>query len=76
MLTERFTRVAYDTIDYSWTLEDPTTFTDRIDATLPMTKVAGQLYEYGCHEGNYGMINLLRGERMTEMRAGQAGSGN
>lgn len=76
VLTERFTRVAYDTIDYHWTLEDSTTFTDKIVAVLPLTKVAGQLYEYGCHEGNYGMINLLRGERMTEQRAAQAGSGN
>lgn len=55
--------------DYEWTLEDPSTFTDRITATMPMTKVAGQLYEYGCHEGNYGMMNLLRGERMAEIRA-------
>ena len=76
VLTERFTRGAYDTIDYHWTLEDPTTFTDTIVAMLPLTKVAGQLYEYGCHEGNYGMTNLLRGERMTEQRAAQAGSGN
>ena len=68
-LTERFTRTSYETIQYEWTLEDPATFTDRITATMPMTKVAGQLYEYGCHEGNYGMTNLLRGERMAELRA-------
>lgn len=65
-LTERFTRVSYDTIDYQWTLEDPSTFTDKITAIMPLTKVAGQLYEYGCHEGNYGMKNILRGERMQE----------
>ena len=70
-LTERFTRVSYDTIDYEWTLDDPSTFTDTIKAVLPMTKVAGQLYEYGCHEGNYGMLNILRGERMKERRAAQ-----
>ena len=35
---------------------------------IPMSKVDGQLYEYACHEGNYGMINILRGERMTEQR--------
>lgn len=68
-LTERFTRTSYETIQYEWTLKDPSTFTDRITATMPMTKVAGQLYEYGCHEGNYGMTNLLRGERMAELRA-------
>jgi len=68
-LTEKFTRTSYQTIQYEWTLEDPSTFTDRISATMPMTKVAGQLYEYGCHEGNYGMTNLLRGERMAELRS-------
>ena len=33
-----------------------------------MSKVDGQLYEYACHEGNYGMVNILRGERMAEAR--------
>ena len=67
-LTERFTRANRFTVEYAWTLEDPSTFTDKISATMPMTKVAGQLYEYGCHEGNYGMLNILRGERMKERR--------
>ena len=67
-LTERFTRTDQYTVEYEWTLEDPSTFTDKIIATMPMTKVAGTLYEYGCHEGNYGMFNILRGERMTERR--------
>ncbi len=75
-LTERFTRVDTYTIEYEWTLEDPSTFTDKIIATMPMTKVAGTLYEYGCHEGNYGMFNILRGERMNELRAAEAGGGN
>lgn len=68
VLTERFTRVAYDTVNYEWTIEDPSTFTDKITAIVPMTKVAGQLYEYACHEGNYGMKNILRGQRMEESR--------
>lgn len=74
VLTERFTRSNYDTVNYEWSIEDPSTFTDRIDAIVPMTKVAGQLYEYACHEGNYGMVNILRGERMAEQRAA-AGEG-
>lgn len=69
VLTERFTRVNYGTVNYEWTIDDPSTFTDRITAIVPMTKVAGQLYEYACHEGNYGMVNILRGERMAEQRA-------
>ena len=69
VLTERFTRVNEVTVDYEWTLEDPDTFTDRITAIVPMTKVAGQLYEYACHEGNYAMVAILRGARVTEALA-------
>ncbi len=65
-LTERFTRVGEMTIDYEFTIEDPGTFSDRITAIVPMTKVAGQIYEYACHEGNYGMVNILRGARVQE----------
>lgn len=68
VLTERFTRTAGDTVDYEFTVEDPTTFTDKVSAVIPMTKVAGQLYEYACHEGNYGMVNILRGARAQEAR--------
>ena len=33
---------------------------------VPISKVDGQIYEYACHEGNHGMVNILRGERMAE----------
>lgn len=68
VLTERFTRTAYDTVEYEFTIDDPSTFTDRITAVVPMIKVAGQIYEYACHEGNYGMTNTLRGARVDERR--------
>jgi hypothetical protein len=67
-LTERFTRKGYDSLDYQWTLDDPATFTDKVTAILPMAKVAGQLYEYACQEGNYGLLNILRGAREEERR--------
>ena len=73
LLTERFTRVDSYTVNYEWTIDDPSTFTDKITAIVPMTKVAGQLYEYACHEGNYGMLNILRGERMSERLQAEAG---
>ena len=66
ILTEKFTRRGYDQVDYEWTIEDPATFTDKITAIVPMTKVAGQIFEYACHEGNYGMTNILRGMRREE----------
>jgi hypothetical protein len=72
VLTERFTRVAYDTVNYEFTIDDPSTFTAKITAIVPMTKVAGQIYEYACHEGNYGMFNILRGMRMEEHRSAES----
>lgn len=65
-LIEKFTRVAHDRIDYEFTITDPDTFTDKIVGLIPIYKVAGQIYEYACHEGNYGMINILRGARVQE----------
>ena len=71
VLTERFTRTAYDTVEYEFTIDDPSTFSDKITAVVPMIKVAGQIYEYACHEGNYGMLNTLRGARVDEQRQAQ-----
>lgn len=74
LLTERFTRRGPITVDYEFTIEDPATYTDKFTAIIPMTKVAGQLYEYACHEGNYGMVNILRGARTEEaMAASESG---
>lgn len=66
VLTERLTRRGPSTLDYEYTLDDPSTFTDKFTAIMSMTKIAGQLYEFACHEGNYGMVNILRGARVEE----------
>lgn len=65
-LTEKFTRTAKDQVIYEFTISDRSTFSDDITAVVPMTKTSGQLYEYACHEGNYGMLNTLRGARVAE----------
>ncbi|MDA1094702.1 MAG: hypothetical protein O3A25_15725 [Acidobacteria bacterium] len=64
-LTERFTRVAEDTLLYEFTVEDPTTFTAPITAQMPM-KRGEPMFEYACHEGNYGLPNILAGARQAE----------
>jgi hypothetical protein len=69
VLTEKFTRNSFDSVDYEFTIDDPGTFTDKVTAIIPLTKVAGQLYEYACHEGNYGMKNLLRGKRFEDSQS-------
>ena len=66
LLTERFSRIGPYTVNYEWTIDDPSTFTDKFTAIVPMTKVDGELHECACHEGNYGMENILRGARMQE----------
>jgi hypothetical protein len=53
-------------MDYEFTIEDPATFTKSWTASIPMTRVEGPLYEYACHEGNYGLKNILTGHRKEE----------
>jgi hypothetical protein len=67
-LIERFTRLSDDSIDYEFTVDDPQAYTDKITGIIPLTKVDGLLYEYACHEGNYGLLNILRGARAEDAR--------
>lgn len=67
VLTERFTRTGPDALRYEFTIEDPATFQDRLSVVIPMSQVPVQLYEYACHEGNYGMVNMLRAARRSEV---------
>ncbi len=68
-LEERFTRVDGDTLLYEFTVNDPASFTRPFSGRLPMNRSDLPLYEYACHEGNYGMENLLRGARAEEREA-------
>ncbi len=70
-LEERFTRVDGDTLLYEFTVDDPASFTRSFSGRLPMNRSDLPLYEYACHEGNYGMENLLRGARVEEREATQ-----
>ena len=66
-LTERFSLADDDTLRYEFTVNDPTTFTQPFTAILPMKRGEG-MYEYACHEGNYGLSNILSGARQEERR--------
>ena len=63
VLYERLTRIGPETINYEFTIDDLSTFTDKLTAIVMLAKVSSQLYEYACHEGNYGMGNMLRAAR-------------
>ena len=65
-LVERFTRTGPDRMDYEMTLDDPTMYTRTWTVVLPMTETGGPIFEYACHEGNYGMEGILAGHRAEE----------
>jgi hypothetical protein len=51
-LVERFTRTSNDTLEYRFTVDDPTTWAKPWTAEVDMTRIPGPIYEYACHEGN------------------------
>jgi hypothetical protein len=68
-LVERFTRVDPDTIQYEVTIDDPHTYTKPWRMAFPLTTQPGyEVFEYACHEGNYGLRNILAGARAEEHR--------
>jgi hypothetical protein len=70
-LIERWTRVADDRIDYRFTVSDPATWTKPWSAAITWTRT-GLLYEYACHEDNYGLYGILAGARAREHAANLA----
>jgi hypothetical protein len=65
-LVERFTRVDADTLLYEFTVEDPTVWTRPWTAQIAMSRSEQGMYEYACHEGNYGLLGILGGARAKE----------
>ena len=65
-LIERFTRAGPDALVYEFTAADPEMWTRPWTARIPMTRTGGRIFEYACHEGNYGMVNMLAGARAGE----------
>lgn len=67
-VTERFTRVAPDTINYQVTLDDPEAFSQPWTAEYPFHATDEPIYEYACHEGNYALPGILAGAREEASR--------
>ena len=65
-MTERFTRIDETTIEYRYTIDDPSTWTQPWTAVLPLSRIDGPMFEYACHEGNNGLVNMLEGSRAQE----------
>jgi hypothetical protein len=71
-VTERFTRVAADAIQYRFTVDDPATWDRAWTAEAPLAKTEGPIFEFACHESNYGVANILAGARADERKAAEA----
>jgi hypothetical protein len=65
-LVERLTRVDANTVNYEFTVTDPTIWTKPWTAIVPLRNTGERMYEYACHEGNYGLEGILRGARSEE----------
>ena len=75
-LVERFTRVAEGTLLYEYTVTDPESFERPWSVAVPMRKNDLPVFEYACHEGNYGMLNLMVSARAEDARkAAEAAAG-
>jgi hypothetical protein len=68
-ITERYTRVSPDFINWQLTVEDPATWVKPYTFMIRLKKAEGLIYEYACHEGNYAMEGILAGARAEEAKA-------
>jgi hypothetical protein len=70
-LTERYTRVSQDDLNWELTLDDPSTWTRPWTFMIRLKRTDAQVYEYACHEGNVAMTGILAGARAKEKAAAQ-----
>ena len=68
-VVERLRRVDPDTIEYTFTVSDPAAYTRPWTAVMPLRAMNDLLFEYACHEANYGMEGILRGARFRDKQA-------
>ena len=74
-ITERFKRVAADQIEYSFTIDDPSTWTKPWTAIVPLQATQGPFFEYACSESNMDVVNIMAGARATEKAAEEKAKG-
>jgi hypothetical protein len=75
-ITEYFTRLNEGTIEYKFTVTDPTTWTKPWTAIVPLSKIKGPFPEFACSEGNFALVEILAGARADEEAAKETGAGN
>jgi hypothetical protein len=70
-VVERFSLERADALRYEFTIDNPTVFARPWTAALTMTRTSERMYEFACHEGNYGLPNMLQAARYEDRRAGK-----
>ena len=70
-IVERLTRTADDILTYEFTVSDPSLWESSWGGQYPMLLTTGPMFEFACHEGNYGIANTLSGAREEERRAAE-----
>ena len=65
-LVERLTRLDPDTVAYEYTVTDPAVYTAPYTVMMPFRRIDGPIFEYACHEGNFGLYGILAGARNLE----------
>ena len=71
-VTERFTRTSETELNYRYSVDDPTYYTEPWRGEFSFIREdSDHIYEYACHEGNYSMVGALRGQRAIEAQADQ-----
>jgi hypothetical protein len=70
-LIERFKRTASDTLEYTFTVDNPTMWTRPWTAVINWKQAKGEVLEYACHEGNYSLRGMLSAARADEAKAGR-----
>ncbi len=71
-LVERFTRTDPDVLLYEFTVTDPTIWVSPWAVELPMKRNPDLIYEFACHEGNYGLYNIMAGSRTEELASAES----
>ncbi len=71
-VVERFTRVSAEELNYQFTVEDPVNYSKPWLAEYSMARSTEPMFEFACHEGNYGLANILSGARVVEQRKAAA----
>ena len=69
LLTERLSRLNDDYLLYEYTYDDAEVYTSTFSVSIPLRNTDNAVFEYACHEGNYGLLNILEGARAEEAAA-------